>query len=211
MPPPDWTDPQNIIAIATAAIACFGLFISCISVYVSRKTLDEQKEHDQLSVRPIGAFAICQLDQKFAVTLENCGVGPLIIESIEVDLYDEKGPKAWPFDLLGKGNHLDLEIRWGLKDYAVIAGKSFDLLLCKIDPEIQKIIDEMHANEGKPIDLNKINPKIKEKIREINAIKEGLNKIRQIRVNYTDIYGKTPFWTTEQKIRKGHWKLLLTQ
>jgi len=184
----DWTDPQNIIAIATAIIAICAV---CLSI----KTMKEQQEHDQLSLRPIAKIrSINNSNKKLAISIENNGPGSLIIKSIIVNWdsnNNQNKHEDWetnkkPIPLFqGTKETVGLD-RWeeirhhiilsaDLENYAISPGESFCLIDCSIDAAISS--------------------------KEIDLIKSDLKKLKKIVLKYTDIYNYD---------RKQRWKKLLS-
>jgi hypothetical protein len=183
----DWL--QVIIAFFTVVIAICAVYISYKSFKMSKSTLAEQQEHDQLSVRPILTFGSFSFWDHTSLYLGNNGMGPAIIKSITV-YYDNnvqiKEPKEpWP-----PKNLLSLDvpnIAYEINDYpadsAIIVGNTADLISCNMT-------DRTNTDQ----------------IDEMNSVAKELNKIKKVVAEYTDIYGKKT-WTasTEYFFPKYSW------
>jgi len=173
MPPTDWTDPQNIIAIGTTLVAIFAFVISCVSIILAKKTLEQQQKHDRLSVRPIGIFELFDGKDEIRIWLHNQGTGPMIIKSVE--MFNERGQKEkdrkgnfknYPIDWLDQNNRRGVEFRTHLENVALINGPNpFRLLYYKLDPT--------DSNQREQRD-------------NILVILKNL----KIKMNYTDIYNE---------------------
>ncbi len=65
-----------------AIIACGALIMSVASVVFTWKQLKMQREHNLKSIKPIGRIRIGDYENKIYVAVENCGIGPMIINEI---------------------------------------------------------------------------------------------------------------------------------
>jgi len=154
------------------ALAALGLTV--ITLYWTRK-------QNRLSVKPIGAFEFINTAEKLGIQIWNNGTGPMIIKSVEIAGSENKF-EFWPpksiKDLKGPQSKSMTKniLRSNLGEYAIIAGKSIEILMCEIDPK-----QSMPEQE-----------KEKEKIRSIIA------NFRGMRLKYKDIYGVEIFENTDE-------------
>lgn len=63
-------------------IACGALIVSVASVIFTWRQLKMQREHNLKSIKPIGRICIGDYENKIYVAIENCGIGPMIINEI---------------------------------------------------------------------------------------------------------------------------------
>jgi hypothetical protein len=159
------TNPQDLILFIT-------LLVGFVAVLLTVVTLIWQRKHDRLSVRPIPIISTFNYGTEISIPIENCGIGPLIIKSIQVGWVAENSERKFaewaPDQFPKKQEHVPINIHVLPLNSALLPGKTVKLLFCKIDPT-----------------------KIEQRI-EMNAIREDLRKIFAFRVIYTDIYGSTP-------------------
>jgi hypothetical protein len=88
----DKPDVANAVAtVASAVLAAVACVIAVISLRVSRKTLEHQRQHNVLSVRPIGSIVYGDYETRLFVKIVNHGVGPMRITQIRVDGAAESG------------------------------------------------------------------------------------------------------------------------
>jgi hypothetical protein len=69
--------------------AICALVVSFVSVFFTVLTLWVQRRHNILSVRPLAQIALGDYEDELFVRLRNQGVGPLLVQSI--DIYDRNG------------------------------------------------------------------------------------------------------------------------
>ena len=69
---------------AEVIIAFFALLTAVTAVFQTRQTLEVQRIHNAKSLLPIAAVNRVNRQDQLGVTLENRGVGPLIIERVRV-------------------------------------------------------------------------------------------------------------------------------
>jgi len=171
MPPTDWIDPQNIIAVGTVIIAIFAFFVSCYSIRLTKKTLEQQQKHDRLSVKPIGIFELFDANDEIKIFLHNQGTGPMVIKSFE--MFNESGEKEkntqgdfknYPIEWLDKEVRQNVEFSNHLENTALINGlEPRKLLYFKLDHTKPDQIDQR------------------------DHIRRNLKNLR-IKMTYTDIY-----------------------
>jgi hypothetical protein len=133
-------------------------------------------------VRPIGKFQIINTYKEFSISIENNGLGPLIIKSVIFDRFEDKQCKSiitvvWPPNHLKKpGDHLELcKLRLNINNFVIYPGKSIYLAQCTI------------------LDQNDTQQK-----EDLQAIKDDYGLIFEIRLEFTDIYGKKT-WLEESR------------
>ena len=93
-------DPNRtnaLAAVANVLVAAIALLIATISIFVSWRTLSNQRKHNKLSVRPIPYFRVGDYDNRLIVAIDNHGSGPLIITKLTVsnDLEIKKDIISW--------------------------------------------------------------------------------------------------------------------
>ncbi|MEW8288603.1 MAG: hypothetical protein AB2697_21685 [Candidatus Thiodiazotropha endolucinida] len=71
-------------ALASAAAAFLALAVSIIAAYISIWAVRSQREHNELSVRPLVEVTVADYEDSLRVKLCNNGTGPMIITKIEV-------------------------------------------------------------------------------------------------------------------------------
>jgi hypothetical protein len=75
---------QKLFESPEAIIAFFALVTSIASIYFTFHSLRAQKEHNLMSVRPIGIISAVDFDNNIYVGIKNNGIGPLIISDFKV-------------------------------------------------------------------------------------------------------------------------------
>ena len=155
-----------------------------LSIILTTITLLWQRKHDRLSVRPIPIISTFNYGTEISIPIENCGVGPLIIKSIQVGRVAENSDRKffeWPVHEFPKTQeHVPIGIHVLPLNSALLPGKTVKLLYCKIDQTKTEQRNEM------------------------NAIREDLRKIFAFRVVYTDIYDSTPV-ISQQAVSSDTW------
>jgi hypothetical protein len=148
---------ENItVSICAAIIALLSLFATIWQCFVTRR-------HNILSVRPIPDVVVSNCDGRVAVSIENNGIGPLLMKNFKAVLGNEH-----------KNNIIDWmpalpkEIYWSkwlrsFENSTIKPSDSIVLLEFKLDPE----------NE--------------EHVKTRNMIKQALSDL-SIEFEYTDIY-----------------------
>lgn len=71
-------------ALASAAAAILALVVSVISVWISVRTAKMQQVHNALTVRPLAEVTLANYENSLRVRVHNNGVGPLILNAINV-------------------------------------------------------------------------------------------------------------------------------
>lgn len=71
-------------ALASAAAAVLALFASCISVWISISSAKSQRQHNELSVRPLAEVTASDYEDCLRIKLKNNGTGPMIISAMTV-------------------------------------------------------------------------------------------------------------------------------
>jgi len=150
-------------------IALIALLVSIASVYFVYKALDQQKIHNQNSVKPISFIAAGNYENCLYVSIENNGTGPLIIKELTVknktrttsnviDIIPDDLSKSIVFS----------KYTTNLSNRAILAGTELFLLEYRIDKEL--INEEPYKSHR-------------------TALRNALKNIT-IELTYTDIYGK---------------------
>lgn len=75
---------DRIVSDPSVFIASLALLLSVTSIFVAAISLIIQRQHNRKSVMPIGKFEASDYEDSLSVTIKNSGVGPLIIESVEI-------------------------------------------------------------------------------------------------------------------------------
>ncbi len=70
-------DGQIITAICAVVISVCSLIVSVISLW-------RQRQHDRKSVLPIPQIILADYEDRLSVAIENAGVGPLVIQGLDV-------------------------------------------------------------------------------------------------------------------------------
>jgi hypothetical protein len=79
------SDTANAIAaIASAIMAAVAVFLSVVSIWISRSSLRSQQDHNRISVRPLAYVVIGDYENHQFVKIRNNGTGPLVIKEIKV-------------------------------------------------------------------------------------------------------------------------------
>ena len=73
---------EIIISISSVFIACMALFVAVWQGYATRK-------HNRLSIKPILHTSLDFSEGKVSLRVKNCGVGPAIIKTIQVNFHNE--------------------------------------------------------------------------------------------------------------------------
>ena len=73
------------IDYVSLTISIASVFIACISVFVAYQMFQDQKKHNQNSVRPIVDILIGDYEDHIYVKLTNHGVGPAVIDSLKCE------------------------------------------------------------------------------------------------------------------------------
>lgn len=93
-------DPQNIIAVGVTLISLCALVVSIIQTSVLQEERELMREHSRASVWPhldLGLVKAHKKDgsiERFALTLNNNGVGPAIITDVKV-VYQDNNARDW--------------------------------------------------------------------------------------------------------------------
>lgn len=108
-----------------ACTALAAVLMSVISIFFAIISFREQRNHNYQSLKPIPLIAPSDYEDLVLVTMENTGVGPLLIK--EVIVFDDKAKKDSLIDWMPDG------VTWenfssNLKGYCLPAGKQIDLL-----------------------------------------------------------------------------------
>ncbi|RYU62665.1 hypothetical protein ERW51_18750 [Aliivibrio finisterrensis] len=75
---------------AAEVIAICAVIVSVVSIVVAIKTLNAQRRHNKLSLKPIVHISKGDYEDKIFVRVKNYGLGPLIITECEINKYGEK-------------------------------------------------------------------------------------------------------------------------
>lgn len=153
-------------AIASAVVATAALVISVISAVVAYRTLDHQRTHDKLSVRPLGSIVYGDFEGHLYVRLENDGVGPLIVRKFRA----LSGSEEFSSLIEAMPDHPD-EVSWtnfveAVEGRSLSPGGSLPL----IDLQLESSNSEMEYEWFRA------------------QVRERLGHFR-LEVDYTDIYG----------------------
>ena len=77
-----WVSQNDSVVIALGTIG--AVITSSISIFFASFSLSQKKHHDRLSVSPIPRIGMGDYQNKQFVSIENNGVGPLIISSLHI-------------------------------------------------------------------------------------------------------------------------------
>jgi hypothetical protein len=161
---------DDILGDPTKLIAFCALVISVVTVISSFIGLWIQRQHNRLSVRPLGnigyleSINYAEKIQKISLNINNNGIGPMIITSVET-LNSEGIKKGYPLDWFSPEDRIGMEFWAKLENIALPAGQHFQILGYSYNSE---------SSEQK------------QKKDKIKSVLEGLT----IRIKYTDIYDK---------------------
>ena len=117
---------EAIAAYAGVLTSVCALIVSVRSIWVAVDAMRLQREHNYKSFAPIPWIALADHENKLSVKIANNGVGPLIIDCIEVS--DGKACKSNVIDWLS-----DVPTEWSdfkaeLRKRSIGAGQSLTLL-----------------------------------------------------------------------------------
>lgn len=73
-----------VAAVASAVMAAVAVFLSLVSLFVSLAALRHQRQHNQLTVRPLAYITIGDYEDQLFVKVRNNGTGPMIVKSIKI-------------------------------------------------------------------------------------------------------------------------------
>jgi hypothetical protein len=71
-------------ALASAAVALLALLVSGISVWIALWAARSQRQHNELSVRPLAEITVADYEDSLRVKLRNHGTGPMIVIAVTV-------------------------------------------------------------------------------------------------------------------------------
>lgn len=145
----------------------WGVVTGLIALFTALAGLYLQRTHDKLSVKPIGMITFRDYIDNIAVSLQNKGIGPLIIKDISVT--DESGRKEE--SIIAFFGQEFVNVIWSdyigdITDWAILPGESKTLIEYGGDPN------------DREFDNNR------ERVRRILAQ-------LQIEVQYQDVYEKS--------------------
>jgi len=111
-------------------VAICALLVSVISIILGFFGLYFQRQHNVLSVRPIGNIGLFQSPDTFAISIVNNGTGPMMIKSVKTVNMDGS-KKDYPVEWIPLG---DRQYFWGnLEGTAINNGTKVDILVFKFD------------------------------------------------------------------------------
>lgn len=143
----------------------WGVIVGIIALIFTAISLQVQRRHNKLSVKPIAIISVGDYEDELAVYLQNKGTGPLIIKDLSFITYDGRKEKAL-IDFFG----LDFgDVVWNtfvgnIDGWAILPGETKTLIKL----------------EGTPLDKNFSH--IRERVRKVLAP-------IQVELLYQDIYG----------------------
>jgi len=165
-----FSNPSNLIAFC-------ALFVSVLSIALTIITLWIQRKHDRLSVKPIAHIHVNNLRGELSIRVNNSGLGPMIIKSVETFRSDDKNKLnlGWPPIPLLKIEYINLsskpQLTIDLEECPVYNGDSQNLLAHIFD-----IADSAQVADAKKI---------------ANAFHD-----LTIRINYTGVYDDEQYETS---------------
>lgn len=171
---PIFNNPSDFIAFC-------ALFVSICSFGLTIYTIWTQREHDRLSVKPLGEIHFKHVMGTFLISIKNGGLGPLIIKSIET--YKEGNPRnlGWPPNTFSKDNYQTVDafphFLYDLEKTPILHGDSI-------------VIFEHNFNYHNLVQL-----------KEASCTEESLVDLI-IKVQYTSIFENEVFETT-YKLKKN--------
>jgi hypothetical protein len=65
-------------------IASLALIVSCVSTILALRAVSLQREHNRISVKPLPDIILADYESEIAVKVHNHGLGPMIIEKLEI-------------------------------------------------------------------------------------------------------------------------------
>ena len=122
--------PDTVIAFCALLVSIFSFVLTII-------TLGIQRNHDKLSVKPLAFFNCNNKSGCISITINNGGLGPMIIKSIET--FNTNNPQQrleWPeiTKAMGIGNYNISSITVGKINHTpLINGKSITIFEHKFD------------------------------------------------------------------------------
>ncbi|PKQ62585.1 hypothetical protein BZG02_12775 [Labilibaculum filiforme] len=159
-------DPNFIIAFSAFMVSLFGIGLSI-------RTLRIQRRHNYVSLMPIGQIVLGDYEDEIFVKISNAGVGPLIINSVEV--YNSKISRSNLIDFL------DVDMPRGLtwSDFVKeLANKAI-----RVDEDMYLArVESLDYSEDKSTNYDDFK-------KSTRATLGGLT----ILVKYSDVYGKNHF------------------
>jgi hypothetical protein len=73
-----------VAAVASSVLAAAAVFLSLVSLFVSLAALRHQRQHNQLTVRPLAYVTLGDYEDQLFVKVRNNGTGPMIVNSIKI-------------------------------------------------------------------------------------------------------------------------------
>ena len=127
-------------------------------------------------VRPLGKLYVTNVDGEYSISIENNGIGPLIIKSVKIERFtDEKYTSKT------------------IENWSEFNIKILNLITNKVKFEIIKNPDNYAIFPGKSFYLTRvttIDPCDSQQKMELKALTMKFGDITEVNLEYTDIYGK---------------------
>jgi hypothetical protein len=171
---------NKILSNPELVIAGLAFCVSIIGLWLSIRALKIQRQHNYMSVKPIGKIKLGDYENTIFVKIANSGVGPLIIKELkitnQVDIKD---------NLI---DYCDLDLPEGLtwKDFV----KNLIDRVIRVDEDLF-LIEIVGLDE----------PLTKDHVRDYAEFKTRLRNILSnltIELKYTDIYEKNLYTETRK-------------
>lgn len=145
-------------------IPILALVVSFVSIGIGFLGLLIQRQHNILSVKPLGNIAMGNYDIELGIAINNNGTGPLIIKSIRT--IDNQGiQKKYPIDWIPAELQKNITFQKLVEGAALINGKDPIMLL-----------------------LFRLNPLQPAEVQQRDKIRSILKNLT-IHITYSDIYG----------------------
>lgn len=85
-----WSDiAQTVTAVASLAVAGIALNLTRKQAHEMVLLGEATRAHNRISVRPLFDFHVTLKSEHASITIKNCGIGPAIIESVQLKFQGE--------------------------------------------------------------------------------------------------------------------------
>ena len=138
---------QKLLDNPEAIIALFAFLTSIVSIFLTIKTLNTQKQHNLKSIRPIGYITVVNYDNFISISITNNGTGPLLIKDFKVSNSQNTISSNNLIDIIP--SEINKKVKWSnflteIINRAIIPGYQLHLLRLKPD-EINNDIGTIRA------------------------------------------------------------------
>lgn len=129
---PLFNNNSDLIAFCALSVSIFSLALTIITLWI-------QRNHDRLSVRPLAFIHVNNTSGCLSITINNGGLGPMIIKSIETfRTEDPKQKLDWPIVLMNVDiidRFISSKTTAKLNNTPILNGKSIKIFEHKYDAD----------------------------------------------------------------------------